>query len=374
MTPLLRKILGMNLVLLLSMLALTVYGVYAIYSATWMREETFLAEAWKKQTMWAGVGLAVYFITSLIDYRWLKWGAVPMYLAGLVSLVALKFYGTTTKGAQSWFNFGPVSFQPSQLAIIASIFAVALCLSQFRRLPPVVRIAMSGSVIAAPWILIFLQPDLGSALMWIPVYIAMLFLGGIPKRWMILLILLVLLPIPIAVNFLLKDHQRARLTTFWNQDYDPQGIGWQINQSLTAIGSGGWSGKGFKASNTLNELGFLPADTAHNDLIFSVLGEQHGFLGACGLLGAFALLVLTGFYVALCAEDLLGVLIATGVSVLIFTHVFQNIGMTIAMMPITGVPLPFISYGGSFLLSLMFGLGVVQSIWIHRGVKAKGRA
>ncbi len=367
MTPLLRKFLSMNWLLLASMLALAFFGIFAIYSATWMREELFLLEAWKKQTVWVAISMVVYFVVSLIDYRWVRWGALPMYLLGLGALVALKFFGSTVKGAESWIRLGPVSFQPSQLAIIASILAVALSLSQFRKLHPLLRIMISGALVGAPWCLIFLQPDLGSAMMWMPVYVSMLFLGGIPKRYLMTLILLGLLPLPLMINFGLKDHQRARLVAFTDPDYDPLGSTWQISQSLIAVGSGGWSGKGFKNPNTQTGLGLLGVDTTHNDFIFAAVGEQHGFLGGCILVGTFCVLVLTGLYVALCSEDLLGVLIATGISVLIFTHVFQNVGMTVAMMPITGVPLPLISYGGSFVLAIMFGLGLVQSIWIHRG-------
>ncbi len=367
MTPLLRKFLSMNWLLLTSMLALALFGVYAIYSSTWMREEAWLTESWKRQTIWVAISVVVYFVVSLIDYRWVRWGALPLYLLGLGALVALKFFGSTVKGAESWLRLGPLSFQPSQLAIIATILAVSLALSQFRKLHPILRLLITGALVGAPWCLIFLQPDLGSAMMWMPVYVAMLFLGGIPKRYLVTLILLGLLPLPLVINFALKDHQRARLTTFTDPDYDPQGLSWQVNQSLIAVGSGGWSGKGFKAPNTQTGLGLLGLDTTHNDFIFAVVGEQHGFLGACALIGTFCLLVLTGLYVALNAEDLLGVLIATGVSILIFTHVFQNIGMTVAMMPITGVPLPLISYGGSFVLAIMFGLGLVQSVWVHRG-------
>ena len=151
-----------------------------------------------------------------------------------------------------------------------------------------------------------------------------------------------------------------------NPDIDPQGSAWAINQSLIAIGSGGWAGKGFKAPNTQIELGFLPQTAIHNDYIFSAIGEQWGFLGGVVLVCAFALLLLTGLYIAYKASDELGLLICVGFTTLVFTHIFQNIGMTISILPITGVPLPLISYSGSFVLMIMFALGLVNSVWIHR--------
>ncbi len=193
-------------------------------------------------------------------------------------------------------------------------------------------------------------------------------MGGIPKRWLLTLIVIGLALLPLVIIFGLHDYQYRRLTTFLNPGLDPQGDGWNINQSLDAIGSGGFYGKGFKAPNTLNELGFLPSTIVHNDFIFSVMGEQHGFVGGILLLAAFVLLLLTGLYVASQAQDDLGRLLAVGVVMLIFTHVFMNIGMTISLTPITGLPLPLVSYGGSFLMITLFSLGLLQSVWIHRRI------
>ncbi len=223
-----------------------------------------------------------------------------------------------------------------------------------------------GAIVGAPWVMILIQPDLGSCIVWVPVVVAMMFIGNIPKRWLVAMLILAVAMIPIVVNFGLKDYQYKRITTFLNPDIDPQGDGWNINQSLIAIGSGGFYGKGFKAPNTQNELGFLPATIVHNDFIFSVMGEQHGFLGGVILIGVLALLFLASLYVAMEADDDLGRLLAVGVVLLLFTHTFMNIGMTISVTPITGLPLPFISYGGSFLMITLFSMGLLQSVWIHR--------
>jgi len=223
-----------------------------------------------------------------------------------------------------------------------------------------------GAIVAVPWCLILIQPDLGSCIVWVPLLLAMMFIGGIPKRWLISMIIIGLAVIPLVVNFGLQPYQYARITTFINPDLDPKGAGWNINQSLIAIGSGGFYGKGFKAPNTQNELGFLPSTIVHNDFIFSVMGEQHGFFGGVILLAVFALLFVLMLYVALEARDNLGRLLAVGIVMLLFTHTFMNIGMTISVTPITGLPLPFVSYGGSFLMITLFSMGLLQSVWIHR--------
>ena len=305
-------------------------------------------------------------ITSLIDYRWIRWGALPMYLAGIIFLILTKFIGSKVYGARSWLHLGPINFQPAQLAVIAGIMVLALFLSQFRQMHPMLRLLLCGAIAGAPCLLILMQPDLGEVIIWAPVLLALLFAAGLPLRYLICIILIAIGSIPLAVHLGLKPYQQLRITAFINPEIDKQGASWAINQSLIAIGSGGWAGKGFKAPNTQIELGFLPATAVHNDYIFSAIGEQWGFVGGMFLIGAFALLLLTCLFVAFFAADQFGLLLVVGVTALIFTHIFQNIGMTISVLPITGVPLPLISYSGSFVLMIMFGLGIVNSVWVHR--------
>lgn len=366
MTPLLRKFLGQNWLLLATMMALAIFGVIAIYSATYMREEAIASDFWRKQAEWVAVGFGAFIIASLIDYHWIRWGALPMYAAGIVFLVLTKFFGQKVYGARSWLHLGPINFQPAQLAVVAGIMVLALFLSQFRNMHPMLKLLCVGAIAGAPCLLILMQPDLGECIIWGPVLMAMMFVGGIPLRYLICIVLIVAAMIPIVAFMGLKPYQQDRLTAFIHPEIDKQGSSWAINQSLIAIGSGGWAGKGFKAPNTQIELGFLPATAVHNDYIFSAIGEQWGFVGGAFLLGAFALLLLTCIFVAFFALDQMGLLLVIGFSALIFTHIFQNVGMTIAMMPITGVPLPLISYSGSFALMIMFGLGLVNSVWIHR--------
>ncbi len=356
----------MNWLLLAVMLALAVFGVIAIYSATYMRQDPMAADFWRKQANWVAVGCVAFIVTSLIDYRWIRWGSLPMYLGGLGFLILTKFIGQKVYGARSWLHLGPINFQPAQLAVIAGIMVLALFLSQFKHMHPMLRLALCAVIVGAPCLLILLQPDLGECIIWGPVLLALLFAGGVPVRYLLCIILIVIAFIPIAINFGLKPYQQERITAFINPDIDRQGSAWAINQSLIAIGSGGWAGKGFKAPNTQIELGFLPATAVHNDYIFSAIGEQWGFVGGLLLLGAFALLLLTCLFVAFCAGDEFGLLLVVGITALIFTHIFQNMGMTISILPITGVPLPLISYSGSFVLMIMFGLGIVNSVWVHR--------
>jgi rod shape determining protein RodA len=335
-----------------------------------MRQDPNVAEYWRKQANWVALGFLAFIVVSLIDYRWIKWGALPMYFAGLVFLILTLFIGTKVFGARSWLHLGPINFQPAQLAVMAGIMVLALFLSQFRQMHPMLRLALCGAIVGAPCLLILMQRDLGECIIWGPVVLALLFVGGLPLRYLTCIILLVIAILPLAY-LELKPYQQDRITAFINPDIDRQGSAWAINQSLIAIGSGGWSGKGFKAPNTQIELGFLPATAVHNDYIFSAIGEQWGFMGGIVLLSAFALLLVTCLFVAFTAGDLFGTLLVIGITALIFTHIFQNIGMTISILPITGVPLPLISYSGSFALMIMFGLGIVNSVWVHRRVPVR---
>src|SRR5712664_2576840 len=366
MTPFLRKLLGLNWLLLVVMLALAIFGVVAIYSATYMREDSVAAEFWRKQANWVVVGFFAFMLASLVNYHWIRWGALPMYLAGIFFLILTKFMGQKVYGARSWLHLGPINFQPAQLAVVAGIMVLALFLTQFRQMHPALRLLLSGAIAGAPCLLILMQPDLGETIIWVPVMLALWFVAGLPLRYLLCIILIGIAFIPIAINFGLKPYQQQRITAFTHPDIDKQGSAWAINKSMTAIGSDGWSGKGFKAPNTQIELGFLPATAVHNDYIFSAIGEQWGFVGGVFLISGFALLLMTCLFVAFFAGDQLGLLLVVGITALIFTHIFQNIGMTISILPITGVPLPLISYSGSFALMIMFALGVVNSVWVHR--------
>src|SRR6476660_2573440 len=218
MTPFLRKLLGLNWVLLATMLALAIFGVIAIYSATYMREDSIASEFWRKQANWVAVGLFAFMVVSLIDYHWIRWGALPMYLAGIVFLILTRFFGQKVYGARSWLHIGPINFQPAQLSVVAGIMVLALFLTQFRQMHPALRLLLSGAIAGAPCLLILLQPDLGEVLIWIPVMLALLFVGAIPVRYLICILLLLFAAIPITANLVLKAYQQARLTAFAHPD------------------------------------------------------------------------------------------------------------------------------------------------------------
>ncbi len=371
MTPFFRKLLRFHWALLFLTVVLAVAGVALVYSATYMRSGSYeyLSLIWKKQAQWVVLGFIAMIGASLVDYRWIRryGGAIVIFLSGLVLLVVTRLIGNEVYGAKSWLVLGPINFQPSQVAILGGIMVLAVFLSENDSWPAEFRILASGAIIGGPILLILIQPDLGSALVWIPVYLFILFAAGIPKRHLLAMLLVgVGIVTPILIPFALKPHQLARLTTFIDPEADPLGEGWAINQALIAIGSGGFEGKGFLAENTQNHLGFVPITAVHNDFIFTVLAEEHGYRGGIALIIAFALLLVFCLQIAGSARDDMGTLFATGFTGLLFTHIFLNIGMVMSIVPITGLPLPLISYGGSFAVLIMFGLGMLQSIWIHR--------
>lgn len=367
MSPLLRKLIRFNWVILAITVALCILGVIAIYSATFMREQDhYLSHMYRKQAVWVVIGLVICFFVSITDYRWVRWGALPLYALSVGLLVLTHFKGKKVFGARSWLDIGGFSLQPSQLAIVSGILVVALILTELRRLHPVLKLVLCGLVAAPPMLLVAMQPQLGGVIVWGPVVLAMLFVSGMPLRYLLAIFLCVVAVLPLAANFGLKEFQRERLLTFLHPEADPQGSGWTITQSLTAIGSGGLKGKGFRARDTLVEQGLVPTTISHTDFIFTVVGEYYGFVGTVTILGLFAALLICGLHVAHHAEDQLGLLLVTGIMTLIFTHVFMNTGMTVSLVPIAGLPLPLISYGGTFTAIILFAMGLVQSVWIHR--------
>ena len=364
MTPLLRKLLGMNWLLFAAVLVIALAGILFIHGASYVHPA---ARYWQNQAMYVGFGIVVFFVVTLIDYRWVKWLAVPMYLASIV-LVALTYtnLGVEVNHAKCWLRLpGVTPFQPGQLAAVGGILTIALFLGYARRWHPAIRIVGAGIIAAPAMVLILNQPDLGMTIAWVPVILTMLFLCGLPLRWLAVVLLAGLTLLPLVMNFKLKPYQRDRVVTFLDPDVDPRGIGYGVNQSLIAIGSAGIRGKGFKAPDTQLELGLIPMAEAHTDYIFATIGEQWGFLGGLGVIATFGVLIIACMLTAARASDLFGVLIVGGIAAQLFFHVYQNIGMTIALMPITGLPLPLISYGGTFALVLMFNFGLVNSVWVH---------
>jgi rod shape determining protein RodA len=365
MTPFLRKLVGMNWLLFASVIVIALAGVLFVNGASYLHPDE---RYWQNQAKWVGYGLMIFLMITLVDYRWVKWAAVPMYL-GSIALVALTYtsMGVEKNGATCWLRLPVLGvFQPSQLAVVSGVLTVALFLSLCRNWHPVLKLLGTGILVGPPMALILKQPDFGMTLVWVPVVLTMLWFGGIPKRWMLALLLAGLTALPLVICFGLKPYQRERVVTFLDYEIDPRGSGYAVTQSLIAIGSGGLDGKGFKAPGTQLELGLIPSNVAHTDYIFTTIGEQWGFLGGLAVIAAFAILLIACLVTALRTSDPFGVLLVGGFTAQIFFHVYQNIGMTVALMPITGLPLPLVSYGGTFALMVMFALGLVNSVWVHR--------
>ena len=296
-------------------------------------------------------------------------------LVATLLLIYTTFFGATINGTQGWLDLGFILIQPSQLAIASGVIALSLALSTLHRFHPAlrnpfIRLLVTGLMVAIPFAFVLKQGDFGSAIVWMPVFGAMVLIGNIPFRYLAVIILTATMLMPFAFFFGLKDYQKKRITVqidmLQGKKVDIQNEGYSAHNNLLAIGSGGLAGKGFKNPDTINNKSFISPDTAINDFIFAVLAEEHGFRGSMLMLGGFLLLLLQCIYVAFYSRDMMGRLLVAGVVGLIFAHLFQNVGMNLLIMPITGIPLPFISYGGTFMVVTLFLMGLVQSVWIHR--------
>ncbi len=372
---------------------LCVMGVFFIYSAQVYSGQSL----WIRQVVWIVLGAGVYIGISLLDYKILLEKAHLIYF-GSVGLLLLLWspLGDERFNALRWLDFGVASFQPSEAAKIGVLVMVSslLARSEVGSVRESVSVLVKvGIVVGVPILLIFWQPDLGSALVIPPMVFSLLYVSKLSKRFfMAVFALFALLSAALAVdmyrylNFLqvnelsaydnrgeyekhswipLKDYQRNRiLTQFVPEAIDPRGIGvsWNQRQSLLSVGSGGLLGKGW-SEGTQAKLGYLPQSVAHNDFIFAVLAEEKGYLGSMAVVFLFALIVFNGVRIAGVARDRFGMLLSIGVSVIFIVHIYINIGMTINLMPITGLPLPFLSYGGSFILSCCLLQGLVQSVY-----------
>ena len=348
-----------------SVLALVAVGILFIYSASYRSENSPLSALTERQILWVVVGLACFVGVVLADYHRVGDTAWAAYAGSLVLLVLVLVMGKKVYGAYRWLNLFGIQIQPSEFAKLGTVLAVARFLSQPSRDPGDPRTLLQVLLIlAVPYLLILKQPDLGTATTLVPVAFVMMFVAGVPPRYLGALVLLgVLAAIP--GWFVLDEYQKERLLVFFDPGRDPLGTGWNSIQSGIAVGSGGLTGKGY-LMGTQNILGFLPRTVAPTDFIFSVIAEETGFVGSALLLLLYAAVVGGCLRAALASRDKLGRLFAVGVVALLFCHVFVNMAMTVGLMPITGLPLPLVSYGGSFMVCTMVGLGLVQSVYVRR--------
>jgi rod shape determining protein RodA len=361
-----------------AMVALAVASVFFIYSASYSGPGLPMRSLYKMQMVWFGVGLLVYLAAALVDYRLICQWATVWYVIAVGLLLLVLVSGVKVYGARRWLGLGSFGIQPAEIAKLATLVAISYYLFhhtlESRRAWSTVWVvlAMTG----APLVLIVLEPDLGSALVLLPICFGLMFAAGVRVKHLVLATVLgcILAAIGLPVMWNMKEnktgkknYQKERLMVYVHHDYDLAGAGWNLNQSLIAVGSGGMTGKGY-LQGTQNLLGYLPRSVTPNDFLFSVIAEEEGFVGSLAVIGLYAVLLFSGLRVAANARDRLGMLLATGVVVMLFFHIFINVGMTIGLMPVTGLPLPLLSYGGSFVLASMTALGLLQNIWIHRRI------
>ncbi|HSP06710.1 MAG TPA: rod shape-determining protein RodA, partial [Acidobacteriota bacterium] len=350
-------------ILLSCLLALTGVGVLMIYSATY---QTVRADLYIRQLQWCSMARVLFFIILQIDYHSLVDLALPFYIFSLTLLVAVLFFGKRISGAKSWFAFGYFHFQPSEIAKIASIVLLARYLSDDSRGNLTLKdLGMACVIMGIPMFLIILQPDMGTTITFLPPLILLLFLAGMRFRWILLAIAGGIASLPVFWLFL-KQYQKARILTFLDPTMDPLGSGYQIIQSKIAIGSGRILGKGLFSKATQAYLDFIPEK--QTDFVFSILAEDFGLIGVLIVLGIYFLLLARVFHAAKQSRDRVGTFIIMGFTAVFFFHVLVNIGMIIGLMPITGLPLPLMSYGGSSLLSTIVGLAIVSNIYMRRFV------
>ncbi len=314
--------------------------------------------------MWTGIALVAFVLTTAFDYKWLKTFAWPLYVIQLGLLVATLGIGHGVGGASRWISLGPFDFQFSELAKILMIVVLANYLGARQgRLSSLTSILGACILVGPPWILVMLQPDLGTSLVLLAILGGMLFMSGASLRWLGSMVGLVLAALPIIWTYILRDYQKQRLTAFLDPSTDTQGAGYQLFQSQIAVGSGGWTGTGL-TNGSQNQLNFLPVQ--ESDFVAAIYLEELGFLGAMILLVLFGALLWRLMVSGWRSKDPFGTMFATGLASMILFQLVVNLGMVIGLMPITGIPLPFVSHGGASLISLAVGLGIVQSINIRQ--------
>ena len=357
-----QKLWQMHWMFILLLAATASVGFLMLYSAAGGNIDPWAS----RQMMRFGVGMVVLITVAVIDIRlWLKYAYV-FYLATVALLVAVEFMGEVGKGAQRWLDLGYFGLQPSELMKIALVLALAryfhgTSIEDVRRIP---LLFVPLLLIAAPAALVLRQPDLGTALMLIITGAVIFFAAGV-RIWKFLMVGIIAVgAAPIAWGFL-RDYQKQRVLTFLNPESDPLGSGYHIIQSKIAFGSGGLFGKGF-LQGTQSHLNFLPE--MQTDFIFTMLAEEFGLAGGLALLGLYVVILIYGLAISVRCRTQFGRLVGIGVTATFFLYVFINMAMVMGLVPVVGVPLPLISYGGTAMLTLLFGFGLLMGTWIHRDV------
>jgi rod shape determining protein RodA len=354
-------------ILIVTATGLALYGLFMVYSATHQSLESLGEDPGfylKKQVAFLMLGVTAMIVAATFDYRLVKVYAPIAYGAVVLALLlVLTPLGDETAGAQRWINLFGFQFQPSELAKLTVVAALASYLSELReiRLEHVWRAAL---VAGGPIVLIFLQPDIGTMMVFGAVLISLLVVAGARARHIAILVGVALFGAIIAFNLgIVKDYQIARLTSFLDPAADPLRAGYNRQQAEIAIGAGGLFGRGF-LNGTQTNLDFVPEQ--HTDFVFTVVGEELGFVGATGLLGLYAILLWRGFRTALMSRDGFGTLLAMGIVTMLAFQVFVNVGMTMGIMPVTGIPLPLVSYGGTSMIVNWMAVGLLLNVHMRR--------
>lgn len=350
--------------LFLTAIVLCALGVAAIYSANVQSDSAFTQTFYVRQIYWILLSLGVMGVVLWIDCRFIERMAYPIYFIGVASLVLVSFQGKVAGGSQRWLSMAGFNLQPSEFMKIAVIILLARVFDDMRKEKDLNGwdLVKPAILIAFPFFIVARQPDLGTAIIYLIIFATVAFFNGINRRFLLKFGSVLALITPLFW-FLLKPYQQKRILTMLNPEADPMGQGYHIIQSKIAIGSGGLWGKGI-FQGTQSKLNFLPAK--HTDFIFSVFAEEAGFIGAMALMIVFYLLIVRLVEVVLQAKDKFGSLLVAGVTAMIAFNFFYNIGMTLGLFPIVGIPLPFISYGGSALLTNFIGLGLALNVSISR--------
>jgi len=346
-----------------AVICLITIGIFFIYSASFSRAAGVAKLFYQKQLIWFAVGLVLFMILFFWDYRKLLRLSPYLYVLGVAFLLLVLFIGSRKLGAQRWLSIGGFAFQPSEFSKLTLIFALSTYLSRFWDDRLKFKYLLGALVIVGvPMLLILKQPDLGTALIYLPILFVMLFAAYVPLKYLFLLIGSGIAVSPFMWGFL-KAYQKNRLLVFIDPNRDPLGAGYNLIQSKIAVGSGGWFGKGW-LEGTQNQLQFLPE--RHTDFIFSVMGEEWGFMGGLIIIALYFVIITGALNIADKSSDKGGRFMALGIAAFFTAHVFINIGMTIGIMPITGLPLPFVSYGGTSLIAMMAALALLQNIYSRR--------
>jgi len=382
--------------LVLAVLGLMIVGVAFIYSASFANESSqtlvWFRRVYAKQIIFYCLGITAITALCFIDYRSLARWSMVGYWGAIILLILVHFIGKEVFGAKRWIPLGIFNLQPSEFAKIALIFAQANFLSrpeeELRQLRTFIK---SLGMTALPFVFVLTEPDLGSALVLFPITFVIMLVAGVPKSFLIKLIggvavlmSLILVDVLFApegwYKIQLHEYQRERLLTYFGLSFVPKNAtpeqrrqaekrqrakGWNVEQALISVGSGGLTGKGWK-QGTQYSLGYLPRAVAHNDFIFSVIAEEKGFVGSVTVVALYTLILFSGINIAAQARDRLGKLLAVGVVAMLFSHVFINIGMNIRLMPVTGIPLPLLSYGGSSMVCSLIAIGILLNVYMYR--------